>query len=116
MMSHISSLDFYFIMFSFSGYPRVSPYRPEPLVKHAFLGTAQLFIIEVVGFPAPAYTWSRASGEPMGNVTESGYPTLAVLEFNGIQISDFGNYTLVMNNTFGSSSVDIALLPHPLGK
>jgi hypothetical protein len=78
------------------------PYQNLLFLWHPPVGGFEGLIMMAIGFPYPSYVWSRGDGKPMRNPTQTDLPEISILNITNIQTSDFGNYSLTMNNSFGS--------------
>ncbi|XP_060553803.1 roundabout homolog 1-like [Ruditapes philippinarum] len=88
---------------------------PRPIWLNRYKLTAPVggftaLIMMAHGFPYPSYVWSRDDGKPMRNPTQTDLPEISILNITNIQTSDFGNYSLTMNNSYGSYVAHYQLL------
>jgi len=75
----------------------------QPVSQSATVGAAVTLTVVASGIPAPTYQWKREGVEVAGATASS-------LTLNTIQVSQAGNYTVVVTNTVGSVTSDAATI------
>ncbi|XP_045210118.1 hemicentin-2-like [Mercenaria mercenaria] len=78
-------------------------------VSIGYVGGQAFLIMNLLGYPYPNYTWSRDDGQPIRHATQIDYPSFTVLNMTEIAVSDFGYYSVTMENAYGNFTAQFQL-------
>lgn len=99
-MQHIFSMKCY--LFFILGAPRPQIYQNTYTVE-AEVGKNATFIMNLVANPRANYTWYKDDGADISTFTQQDdYSNKTMLIFKLVTVEAFGNYTLKMQNQFGT--------------
>jgi hypothetical protein len=107
-----SSSDYVTIKYWADGVPRITV---QPASRMNLAGTTASFMVAATGTEPLSYQW-RKSGM---NLTDGGRllgVTTTNLSVASVEISDTGDYTVVVTNPFGSVTSEVAVLTVTLGE
>lgn len=77
---------------------------------HAAVGASPDLVMMNLGNPYPNYTWSH-NGHVLPAKMHNDYGFASVLHLYDVQTSDFGDYSLVMENAYGTYYANYQLIP-----
>lgn len=87
-------------------------YQVNKYTVMSFVDREAFLVMELVGSPAPNYTWSRDDGSNIPpSVIQHDFDKMTKLQFKSVSLSDFGNYTLKMENQYGAYYAHYQLKP-----
>ncbi|KAL4228936.1 ommatidial rotation [Mactra antiquata] len=78
-------------------------YQRNKYTVTSFTDRVAFLVMDLLGHPAPNFTWSRDDGLNFtSSVEQHDFENTTILEIKSVSIPDFGNYTLKMENVYGT--------------
>ncbi|XP_053408381.1 hemicentin-2-like [Mercenaria mercenaria] len=89
---------------------------PRPIWLNRYRVTAPVggftaLVMMAHGYPYPQFTWSRDDGESIKGPVQTNLREISILNITNIKTRDYANYSLTMNNSYGSYVAHYQLFP-----
>ena len=100
------------------GYVSDSP-RPKDHTAYnvsARYGSQALLILVSVGNPPPRYTWFHQGQLLPDTIARTARPNIGYVNVTDVDFDDYGNYTVILNNSVGSYQAVYTLIPRGKAK